>query len=191
VLPSVGYTLHERGAYQLPIAFAAVVLTAQQLGRRLRLATLLLALAGSVTVWCNPVKDSADLGFGQVALDYLRTHPVRLFVSCFAELDGVFDVAQADPDYGPHWRSVMSVPQIVFESERAGGRSAIELALFFHPSVAGATVITAKALDQLRQHGGVYAELVDVTLPSIYALREVNETGTNGHTLHAFRLDPK
>lgn len=192
VLPGGGYDFREFGAYQLPLAFLAAFLAVHGTRARGQALMLVLALSGSAHAWWFPAKERPDLAFGRVALDYVAAEPVRLMVGCFAEYDGVFEVAYADRALAPRLAKFLSVRQFQLESRRLPAVSAADMALYLHPRVAGVTtVMTAAALAQMRAAGGVFAEFADRALPSLFSLQEVKVPGANGHVLHGWRLTPK
>ncbi|MGB3969822.1 MAG: hypothetical protein WBO45_24010, partial [Planctomycetota bacterium] len=192
VLPERGYAFHEFGAYQLPLAFLAAVMTVQVASARWRLVILLAAVLGTALALGTMGKEKADAGFGRLATAYLERHPVRLVVECFAEYDGVFELALAGPEAAASLKRVLGTHQLLLEANRLGAKRAVDVALFFHPQIAGVTtVITDRALQQLRAEGGLFAELVDEALPALYARNEVHEVDADGHRLSGWRLDPK
>lgn len=187
VVPGEGYVLHERGAYLLPLAFGAVVLTTAALRTRGRLFVLLVAVGVATWQWRHPPAASPDAAFGQAAARYLRTHEHRLFVGGTDELGGVFDAIVDDAVLRRRLTEVFSVDQFVWYTRENGATTADQLGLALHPRLVGKpTVITAAALAGLRARNGIHRELVDRVLPAFFTLVPL-EPGDGG--LQAYRLD--
>lgn len=193
LVPHAGKVFREVGAYELPLGFAAVALTALVVGPRARLAVLLLALAATIGHRLWGTKPPPDLAFGQRAAAYWRTHDVRLLVGDFDQFDGVFEEAYDDPALRARLPDLLCVPHLVIKSASSGARTADELALFLHPAVAGKPcVVTNAAIARLRAAGGVYRELVDDVLPRVYAVTAVPElTDAADGTGPAVVLEPR
>lgn len=190
VLPGGGYVFHEFGAYQQTLAFFATVVAVRVVGRWAP-ALVLVALAVASQSWLQPAKQPADRAFGAAALQHMASSGDRLLVGCFAEFDGVFDLAWHDDQRSLLLPRLLGVNQFRGEVLQGPSCTAAELALFFHPAVAHlTTVLTQAARDQLRDAGGIFAELVEVALPATFVLREVVVAGTGGE-LRGWRLEPK
>src|SRR5204863_2966054 len=129
----IGYLFREFGAYQLPLAFFAALLTVRPFGGALRLAVLAAAIGASAWAWTHPSKPLPDRAFGRLALQHVAKDPVRLLLGR-AEFDGVFEEWFADPPAGGKLPRIVQVPQFVWYAAQNGVGSADDLAWFFHPA---------------------------------------------------------
>jgi hypothetical protein len=185
----IGYVYREFGAYQLPIAFLAVLLTVRAFGGAGRLAVLAAALVASAWAWSHPSKQLPDRSFGALALQHLQHDPVRLLLGQ-AEFDGAFEQWAADPRGAPK-PPIDQVAQLVWFGVQNRAKGAEDLALYFHPAFdRRPVVVTQNALDELRAFGGMHARLVDTVLPQHFTLREVHLAGP-GAELRGHRVEPK
>lgn len=176
LVPHAGKVFREVGAYELPLGFGAVALTALVTGPRARLAVLALALLATVGHRRFGVKPPPDPAFGQRAAAFWRAHDVRVLVGDFDQFDGLFEQAYDDPVLRARLSDLLCVPHFLIRSEWSGARTPDELALYLHPSVGGKPcVVTHAALARLRAAGGVYRALVDTALPRLYTLTAVPE----------------
>ena len=190
--PTLGYTFHENGAYLEPIAFFAVLIAVRLLGARWALWLPVLALAAAVYWHHYPERESPDRSFGTTATSYLGSHDVRLIVAGFAEWDGAFEVLIENPELDARRSNMMLLEQLILETKTHSAVNANQLALYFHPNVAGKpTVLTTKALADMRAAGGVFANCVENVMPKLYEFEEVRYAPDGGAILTGVQLTPR
>ena len=190
--PGPGYIFFEFGAYQLPIAFAAVVITVVALGPRMRIALLIGTLALSAYHWRYPGKPIADPVFAAAAVDYLQGNEVRLLVGDADEFDGTYALLRQQDALRSRYQDLVCVRQFVLTAQVLGATRSDELALGLHPKLIGReTVLTDSAMELLRQQGGIFTELVERSLPAVFELVPVERSLPGGGHLSGVRLRPR
>lgn len=189
---SLGYTFHEHGAYLEPIAFLAVILAVRLLRGPWGLLLPALALAASAYWHHYPERASPDRAFGATAAAFLGSRDVRLVVGGFAEWDGAFEVLVENPEFDQRRRSLILMDQLILEARVNNTVDADQLALYFHPNLVGRpTVLTTKALADMRAAGGLFADCVDHVMTRIYKFEDVHYALDGGATLTGYQIKPR
>lgn len=191
-VPTLGYTFRENGAYLEPIAFFAVLIAVRLLRGSWGLLLPLLALAASVYWHQNPERASPNRAFGTTVVSFLASHDVRLVVGGFAEWDGAFEVLITNAESDAQRSNLILLEQLILETRTHNTVNAEELALYFHPKLGGKpTVLTDKALADMRAAGGLFADCVDKVMPRIYEFVEVRYAPDGGALLTGTQLKPR
>lgn len=191
-VPTLGYAFHEHGAYLEPIAFFAVLIAVRLLRGPWALLLPLLALAAAVHWRYNPERASPNRSFGATASSYLGSHDVRLVVGGFAEWDGAFEVLIENPELDSRRSNLMLLEQLILETRVHSSINADQFALYFHPNLAGKpTVLTTKAVADMRAAGGLFADCIDNVMPRLYEFEEVLYAPDGGTILTGIQLKPR